>query len=210
MPLEISSNAIGVSHLNEALKGLTDERGIKWKRTAMLKAGVDAFNVVRYSARSKSPFLSGLTKRSLTITKGKYNKISGVSKAFTSSGKIRSGKNVEYHIATTLKSSFDSSAPKNRKGKAVRYPFINEVGVPPSSYQRISKNGKLHTVRRTAERKPLLFQHKALGQNASRVVSIWVAKMSYYIGLYSKSTYKTLSSADKSFKRTGGSGKKWL
>lgn len=209
MPLEISTSAIGIKHLNDALKGMTDERGQKWKRQALIKSGKAAFNIVGYAARNKSPFKTGLTKRSITISKPTINKIANIEKVFTKSGKLKKGKKAEYHIGTTLKSSFNASAPKNRKGKPVRYPFMLEVGIEPQSYPRISKNGVLHTVHRTAARKPMLFQHKALGQNAHKVVSIWIKKMGYYLSFYTKSTYKTLSGAEKAFRRTGGKGKKW-
>ncbi len=209
MPVDITSSAIGVSHLNDALKNMGDARGIKWKRAAMIRAGKDAFNVVNYSARSKSPFLTGLTRRSLTLTKGKYNKIGANTSPVTRTGRVKRGKKSEYHIATTLKDSFKSKAPKDRKGRPVRYPFMNELGVEPRKYDRISKSGTLHKVNREASRKPILFQHRALGQNADRVVSVWVKKMDYYLGLYAKSTYKTLSGADRAFRRTGGRGRKW-
>ncbi|EDM66145.1 hypothetical protein PE36_00070 [Moritella sp. PE36] len=209
MPLQITSNAIGVDHLNKALKGMTDERGLNWKRTAMLRAGKDAFNVVNYAARNKSPFATGLTKRSLTLTKGIYNKIGGKVSPISKSGKVKKGKKQEYRIATTLKESFNDSAPEDRKGRPVRYPFMNEVGVAPQTYARVSTNGKLHLVKRKAPRKQLLFQHRALGQNADKVVSIWIRKMDYYLSFYAKSTYATLKSAERNFRRTGGQGNRW-
>ncbi|MET2973378.1 hypothetical protein, partial [Vibrio harveyi] len=84
------------------------------------------------------------------------------------------------------------------------------VGIPPQNYHRISKKGLLHTVSRKAHREPLLFQHRALGATADKVLSTWTRNMRYFIGLYTRSTYKTLEGAHRAFVRTGGKGNKWI
>jgi hypothetical protein len=210
MPFEVTTSAIGLKDTNKALKNMADERGKKWKRDAMMKSGFESFQHAVKKAKSNAPVgETGLTRRSITSTRGYYNKNVKVYK----SGRITKKSRNEYTIGTTLKNTFNSRAPKNRKGQAVRYPFMNEVGVKAQTYVRISSKGNIHTVNRKAARKPLLFQHRALGQTANRVVSTWNRKFSFFIGLYAKSTYASLKSAHSAFIRAGGkiqSGKgKW-
>ncbi len=206
MPFEVTTSAIGIKDTNKALENMADERGKKWKRDAFMKSGFESFQHAVRKSRANAPVgETGLTKRSITSTRGYYNKRIRT----TSSGKITKRTRNEYSISTTLKNSFNAKAPKNRKGQAVRYPFMNEVGVPAQTYTRISKNGMLHSVTRKASRNPLLFQHRALGTTANKVVSTWNRKFSFYLDLYAKSTYATLRGAHSAFIRTGGVGSKW-
>lgn len=211
MTISVIASGIGLKDTREALKNMADERGQKWKRAAMLKAGFNAFQHAVKKSKSNAPVgETGLTKRSITSTRGYYNgKVSTYK-----SGRITKRSRNEYTIGTTLKRTFDNKAPKNRKGQSLRYPFMNEVGVKAQTYVRISKNGNMHTVNRKAARNPLLFQHRALGQTARRVVSTWDRQFSFFLSLYAKSTYATLKTAHAAFIRAGGNiqtGKgKWL
>ncbi len=202
MPLVVSTSAGGFKHLQKALYEMGDERGVKWKRSAMLKAGDIAFRPVVYGARALAPVKTGYLRRNLVASRARYNK--NPDKAFGARGKLRKGYKHEYTIGTTLKSSF----------KGPRYPFMLEVGVPSQTYERkahtrLGKPVKATTVTRTAPRKPLLFQHRALGSNANKVVELWKSSMSYHIGLYSKSTFATLNKAIKSDRSTGRNRHNW-
>lgn len=207
MPFEIQASALGIQDTINAIDKMADKRGRNWKRSAFLKSGYEAFKPAVRKARANASLFSntGLTSRSLVSSKGRYNR----NYKTTQSGVTRKGYNHEYTIGTTLSPAFGQKAPKNRKGKVVRYPFMSEVGVPPQRYARISKDGNLHHVDRKASRSPQLFQHKALGATADKVVSTWGRNMNFYVGLFAKSEYATLRGAHNNFIKTGGKGKKW-
>ncbi|MFH4418135.1 hypothetical protein WKI02_07860 [Vibrio alginolyticus] len=211
--IEVNAIPINFDHLNEALKGMADHdtRGKKWMKDAFMRAGTEAFKPVVRASRSFAPRgRTGNTKRYLTATRGYYNHEPKVGK----SGKVNKSSKNQYMIDTTLSPKFDqANRSKTWRGKSLRYPFMNEVGVPSQTYGRMSREPyrNLHTVHRKAPRKAMAFMHRGLGTSANRVVNIWAKRMNFYIGLYAKTTYKSLRGARTNYINTrGGKGKKWL
>lgn len=200
MPVTITSSAIGIKHLNEALSGLADERGQKWKRQAFLASGKKAFVQVVNKSSQLAPVKTGLLAGSITSTRGQWRNQPKRTKRFQ----------YQYHIATTLSNSFNARAQTNRRGQPSRYPFMLEVGIRPQTYLRQSIRGVLHEVNRKAPRVPLLYMHRSLGMTATKVVDDFTGYLNTYVSFYSRSTYKTLAPAIKNFERTGGKGGKWL
>lgn len=200
-------------HLNDALAGMADHetRGKRWMKDAFMRSGTEAFKPVVRASRKYAPSgKTGNTKRHLTATRGFYNHEPKIGK----SGKLNKSSNNQYLIATTLSPRFDQdNKSKTWRGRSLRYPFMNEVGVPPQTYGRLSRAPyrNLHSVRREAPRKQMAFMHKGLGTSANRVVSIWKKRMKFYVDLYAKTTYKTLRGARNNYVKTkGGKGSKWL
>lgn len=203
----------GFHHLNDALKSMADDetRGKKWMQHAFMKAGTDAFKPVVRASRKYAPSgKTGNTKRHLTQTRGYYNHAPKVGK----SGRLNKSSKNQYMIATTLSPRFDQdNKSKTWRGRSLRYPFMNEVGVPAQTYGRMSRAPyrNLHSVKRKAPRNQMAFMHKGLGTSANRVVGIWKKRMKFYVDLYAKTTYKTLRGATNNYIKTkGGGGNKWL
>ncbi|MDK9763962.1 hypothetical protein KI743_18305 [Vibrio sp. D420a] len=187
MPIKIEKVKIqGVDHLNESLKGLADERGRLWKKNAFQKAGREAFKPVLANARRLAPVNGGLTAKALTTSSRYRNK-----------PPKKLGFAAEYHIGTTLGAKFNREAPRNSRGKPIRYPFMQEVGIPPQVYTRRSILGNAHKVNREANRRPLLFQHRSLAANKTKVVDIFVYKAGQYVDLYAQTQYAKLPQALK-------------
>lgn len=182
MPLKIEKVELqGLDHLQKSLVNLRDDRGAKWKRAAFNRAGKDAFAIVLRKAQSFAPMgKSGLTVNTMTT------------KASFKTRPPQRKRAPRYSIYTTYGAKFNKQAPRDYKNRPVRYPFMNEVGVPPQTYFRKSKLGNIHPVKREASRKPLLFQHRALGSTANRVVDIFTTNLGYYIDLAANTEYKTL------------------
>ncbi len=213
MPIVVTTVAVGINHLQSALKALADDgseggkRGKRWMRNAMLKSGKSAFQIAIEASAQLAPVKTGLAARSLTSTNGIYYDQPRVNR----SGRLAGSKyKQQYTIQSTLSSAFANSAQKDRKGRAKRYPFMLEVGVPSQKYERVSSKGVLHIVDRQAPRNVMAFQHRGLGATSTRVVRRWNRRMAFYLGLFAKSTYATLGGALRSYKRTGGKGRKWL
>ncbi|CAH7477302.1 conserved hypothetical protein [Vibrio chagasii] len=207
MAIEVKTSAIGISDTLKAIDDLADGRdGKKWKRQAFLKSGREAFQHAISKAKANAPVgKTGLTRRSISSSLGTYN---AKPKGKARGGVTASTRN-EYTIYSRLSAGFEQTKKRDRKGNAYRYPFMNEVGVPPKPYVRISKKGNLHTVTRKAARNPLLFQQRALQQTSGKVIGTFNRKLGFYLNLFTKSTYQSLQAAHSNFIKTGGQGSKW-
>lgn len=174
----------GHTHLSKALNNLADEKGRKWKRQAFRKAGKDAFTPVISAAKAFAPRgKTGLTKNTIT-TSSRYN-----FNARKRAGKFAS----EFTIYTTYGAKFNRRTQRDRRGRPVRYPFMNEVGIPPQTYlRRLRGKTVLTHATRSAPRNALGFQSRALGSTANKAVGIFTSNLDKYIGLYSKREYDSL------------------
>lgn len=181
------------SYLFHALQNMQDKEGKKWKRAAFSRAGSNAFKPVKQAIRARAPYLSGLTKRSIG-QRSKYNRMP--SQATSSKPVTSKGFRHEYMIYNTLTPTFYRNAPKDKKGRAARYPFMQEVGIPAQTYTR-SDGTK---VKRTAQRKPLLFMHRGLAAAAPRAERTFKQDLGRFLNLYAKKQYSSLPKAIKSNK----------
>ncbi|WP_335919473.1 hypothetical protein [Shewanella algae] len=187
MPIRVTADVLGADHLIQSLANMADEKGRKWKRQSFMKAGYKAFRPVVYKARNLAPRRTGKLRRNLDSTRGNYN--------MTAKGKVRRGKH-EYHIATTLKKSWDDR----------RYPFMLEAGIPAGTYERKAyfRNGHLvrsHTYTRTRPYNAAAYQKRALSQSKTQVIRIFKTDLGKYIDKYAGTQYKTLKSALNADKR---------
>lgn len=213
MSFTVKTSFVGITETLSAINDLADDtHGRKWKKDAFEVAGRKAFKPVVDGAKQRAPFgknntgkskaTAGLTRRSIrsvdvfntnpSIAIGKYTR--------GKLGKVEARS--RYTISTALFKTFENAAPKYqsgpRKGKEVRYPFMNELGVEPGTYQRKTPNGVgMQTVNRKAPRNPLYFQNRSLEANTSTLQVTFSKEIGKAIDNYANARGRTLRQTNK-------------
>jgi len=135
MMLSTTISFEGGNKLTSTLEGMADFKGTRWKKQAFLKAGNSAMQILADKANLLAPKgKTGLARESIGVSRGSYNE----------------AYRYDYAVFTTLSKTFLTKAPKDRKGRPSRYPFMLAAGIPAQTYTRISKNGVSHEVTRGA------------------------------------------------------------
>lgn len=143
----------GNEKLTASFRNMADIKGTRWKASALKNAGYKAMTLITTKANSLAPVgKTRLASRSQTPSKGNYNP----------------NYKYDYAIFSVLSKTFLTQAPKNRKGKVIRYPYMLAAGIKGKPYERRGKDGSIQEVKREKSYPPNNFLAEAVKLSGSK------------------------------------------